>query len=201
MLRLGRDHTAGTSAGQSSPRAMVADNDYAVGQIVDAISHSQFWKRTVICVLEDDAQAGFDHIDCHRSTAYVISPWIEKGKVDSRFYNTDSMLRTMELVLGLKPLSQYDAVAAPIGVFSKGARNDEPFNAMLPSKAIVGEVNEESDYRSADSGRLIARYDEDSVSDIELNDILWGAIKGAKTPRPALHGAMWKAIRKDDDDK
>jgi YVTN family beta-propeller protein len=189
MLRLMRDHTAGTGAGQTSPRGMVADNDYAVGEVVDAISHSPYWKSTVICVLEDDAQAGFDHVDCHRSPAYVISPWIEKGKVDSHFYNTDSMLRTMELVLGLKPLSQYDAVAMPIKVFSKSAGNDAPFNAILPSKEVIGEVNRRSAYRSKDSDRLIGRFDEDSDADLELNDILWGSIKGAKTPRPLIHGA------------
>jgi hypothetical protein len=193
MLRLMRDHTAGTGNGQTSPRGMVADNDYSVGQVVDAISHSPYWKHTVICVLEDDAQAGFDHVDCHRSPAYVISPWIEKNKVDSHFYNTDSMLRTMELILGLKPLSQYDAVASPISIFSKSARNEEPFDAILPSKEIIGEVNRRTAYRSADSEKLIARYDEDSAPDIELNDILWGAIKGAKTPRPMLRGAQWHA--------
>ena len=196
MIRLMRDHTAGTGNGQTSPRGMVADNDYAVGQVVDAISHSPYWKRTVICVLEDDAQAGFDHVDCHRSPAYVISPWIEKGKVDSHFYNTDSMLRTMELVLGLKPLSQYDAVAAPINVFTKGADNSVPFDAILPAKKIIDDVNRRTAYRSADSDRLISRYDEESDSDIELNDILWGSIKGANAPRPALKGAMWHSEHK-----
>ena len=193
MLRLMRDHTAGTGAGQTSPRGMVADNDYAVGQVVDAISHSQYWKNTVICVLEDDAQAGFDHVDCHRSIAFVISPWIEKGTLDSHFYNTDSMLRTMELVLGLKPLSQYDAVASPINVFAKGAKNSEPYNAILPAKEIIGEVNKRTAYRSKDSDKLIARFKEDSAPDIELNDILWGAVKGANAPRPVLRGAQWKA--------
>ncbi|MDR3692500.1 MAG: alkaline phosphatase family protein [Fimbriimonas sp.] len=197
MVRLMRDHTAGTSPGQSSPSAMVADNDYAVGEVVDAISHSPYWKHTVICVLEDDAQAGFDHVDCHRSTAYVISPWIERGTLDSHFYNTDSMLRTIELVLGLKPLSQYDAVASPIDVFSKTAKNDEPFDAILPAKKVIDDVNEETAYRAKDSAKLIARTVEESLPDIELNDILWGAIKGAATPRPQLKGTIWKAFDKD----
>ncbi len=197
MLRLMRDHTAGTSPGIHSPRAMVADNDYAVGQVVDAISHSPYWKRTVICVLEDDAQAGFDHVDCHRSPAYVISPWIEKATASSQFYNTDSMIRTMELLLGLKPLNQYDAVASPINVFNKRAQNDEPFNAILPAKSIIGEINEETAYRAKDSAKLIAKRSENSASDVELNDILWGAIKGAKTPRPAFKGAQWKSMDRD----
>ncbi len=197
MLRLMRDHTAGTSPGQSSPRAMVADNDYAVGQVVDAISHGPYWKRTVICVLEDDAQAGFDHVDCHRSPAFVISPWIEKGKLDSHFYNTDSMLRTMELVLGLKPLNQYDTIATPLNLFTKGALNSEPYSAILPAKVIISEINTRTAYRAKDSARLISRTREDSLPDIELNDILWGAIKGANTPRPALRGAQWQAFDKD----
>jgi len=191
-----RDHTAGTGNGQTSPRGMVADNDYAVGQVVDAVSHSPYWKNTVICVLEDDAQSGFDHVDCHRSGAYVISPWIERGRVDSHFYNTDSMLRTMELILGLKPLSQYDAVAAPINVFSRSAQNSEPYDAILPSKTIIGEVNRRTAYRSQDSDRLIARFNENSAPDIELNDILWGSIKGTSTPRPVVRGARWKAVSK-----
>jgi len=199
MLRLMRDHTAGTSAGQSSPRAMVADNDYAVGQVVEAISHSPYWKNTVICVLEDDAQAGFDHVDCHRSTAYLISLWLEKGTTSSQFYNTDSMLRTIELILGLKPLNQYDAVASPINLFSKRSTNDAPFDAILPAKSIIAEVNDENAYRAKDSKKLIARNREDSAPDIELNDILWGAIKGAKTPRPMMKGAQWKALDRDSD--
>lgn len=198
MLRLMRDHTAGTSNGQTSPRGMVADNDYAVGQVVEAVSNSPYWKRTVICVLEDDAQSGFDHVDCHRSNALVISPWIDKAKVDSHFYNTDSMLRTMELVLGLKPLSQYDAIASPINDFDRTSANSEPYKAMLPPKSIIGEVNRRTAYRSSDSERLIGRYDEDSAPDIELNDILWGSIKGAKAPRPMLRGARWKAMDNDD---
>ena len=194
MLRLMRDHTAGTSNGQSSPRAMVADNDYAVGEVVEAISHSPYWKNTVICVLEDDSQAGFDHIDSHRSPALLISPWIEKGKVDSHFYNTDSMLRTMELVLGLKPLSQYDAVANPINVFGPEMSNSETYQAILPAKDIIQEVNLRTAYRSEDSDRLISRFKEDTAPDFELNDILWGSIKGAKTPRPAMKGARWQAL-------
>ena len=109
------------------------------------------------------------------------------------------MLRTIELILGLKPLNQYDAVASPINYFSKRAKNDAPFDAILPAKSIVAEVNEESAYRSRDSAKLIARNREDTIPDIELNDILWGAIKGAKTPRPVLRGAQWKAIIRDND--
>jgi DNA-binding beta-propeller fold protein YncE len=191
-VRLPRNHTSGTADGMSSARAMVADNDYAVGELVEMISHSPFWKDTVICVLEDDAQAGTDHVDCHRSPALVISPYVERSKIDSRFYNTDSMLRTMGLLLKLKPMNTYDAIASPIDVFTEKPANLEPYSAILPSKHIVGEVNSRRAYRSTDSTRLISRFGEDSASDVELNDILWGSIKGPRVPRPQLRGARWR---------
>ena len=185
-VRISRDHTAGTAAGRYSPRAMVADNDYAVGEIVDAVSHSPYWKDTVICVLEDDAQAGFDHVDCHRSNALVISPYIEKNTLYSKFCNTDSMIRTMEVLLGMPPMTGYDAVAPLIEVFGKNASNIEPFSAIKPDRAIASEINKSNAYRAADSARLIARFQEESMPDVELNDILWGSIKGANSRRPLV---------------
>lgn len=200
-VRLGRDHTSGTADGQYSPQAMVADNDYAVGQLVDAVSHSPYWKRTAIFVLEDDAQAGFDHVDSHRSTVYVVSPYIKPGTLSSEFYNTDSVLRTMSLLLKIKPVNQYVAGATAMNIFSDTAVNDAPFDAILPSKDIVSQVNHRDAYRSADSKRLIARRHEESLPDMELNDILWGAIKGAKTPRPTHTNAIWStSLRHQDPD-
>ena len=163
---------------------MVADNDFAVGQLVDIVSHSKIWNKTVICVLEDDAQAGIDHVDAHRSTAYLISPYIAKATVDSRFYNTDSMLRTMELLLGMPPMSQFDATASPFNIFSKSLVNSEPFDSIMPAREIVCKANTKADYRAADSAH-VSGESEDSEMDEELNDILWGAVKGAKSPRPA----------------
>ncbi len=185
LMRLGRDHTAGTAVGQSSPRAMVADNDYAVGQLVDAVSHGALWKKTAIFVLEDDAQNGYDHVDAHRSIAFVISPFVPRATHDSRFFNTDSMLRTMELLLGLNPMTLYDATAAPLTVFGPKPDNDAPYTAILPSKAIIGEVNGRTAYRAKDSERLLNPLVEESEADEELNEILWRAIKGAKSTPPA----------------
>jgi YVTN family beta-propeller protein len=187
LVRLPRDHTSGTAAGQWSPRAMVADNDFAVGKLVEAVSHSPFWKTTAICILEDDAQSGFDHVDCDRSIALVITPYMERGRHDSRFYNTDSMLRTMELLLGLPPMNGFDATSDPIMGISAGAHNDEPFDAILPSAAIAGEINQDDAYRAKDSARLIATTHEESAADLELNDILWGALK-AHRPKPPVRG-------------
>ena len=105
ILRLGNDHTYGTLKGKPTPTAMVAENDLALGRFVEAISKSKFWKETAIFVIEDDAQNGSDHVDAHRTVALCISPYTQHGKVDSTMYATSSMLRTMELILGLRPMS------------------------------------------------------------------------------------------------
>ena len=184
MLRLGNDHTQGTRPGTPSPRAQVADNDYAIGQLVDAVSHSPFWKDTAIFIVEDDAQNGFDHVDAHRSIAFVISPLVDRATKDSRFYNTDSMLHTMENLLGLPPLNQYDAIAPTLNVFTAKPQNDAPYAAILPARAIAAERNEETAYRAKDSARLLNPLREESGPDEELNDILWHALKGRNVPSP-----------------
>jgi YVTN family beta-propeller protein len=184
MVRLGRDHTAGTAPGQYSPRAMVADNDYAVGQLVEAVSKSPYWKKTAIFVIEDDAQNGYDHVDAHRSIAFVVSPYIRKGTKDSRFYNTDSLLRTMEIFLGLPPLNTYTAVSDPFYIFTAAPENDQPYAAILPAKEIIGEINPDRAYRAQDSLALLNPLKEESAPDEELNDILWHAIKGVHVPAP-----------------
>jgi YVTN family beta-propeller protein len=185
MVRFMRDHTAGTAEGLCTPQAMVADNDYAVGELVDAVSHSAIWKDTAIFIIEDDAQSGKDHVDCHRSTAYVISPYVKRSSVNSGFYNTDSVLRTMELLLGMKPMNEYDAVAQPLDVFEPTPVNLEPYRSVLPAREIAMGVNQRTAYRAADSARLISRYREASLPDLELNDILWHAIKGDEKARIA----------------
>ncbi|HEY3121347.1 MAG TPA: alkaline phosphatase family protein, partial [Vicinamibacteria bacterium] len=114
IIRLGNDHTAGTRPGYPTPTAMIAENDLALGRLVEAVSHSRYWKESAIFVLEDDAQNGPDHVDAHRSVAFVLSPYARRGAVDSTLYTTSGMLRTMELILGLPPMSQYDAAASPM---------------------------------------------------------------------------------------
>lgn len=184
-VRFGNDHTNGSRAGSPTAQSMVADNDYAVGLMVEAVSNSPFWKETAICLLEDDAQNGIDHVDAHRSTAYVISPYISRATVDSTFYNTDSMLRTMQLLLGMPPMSQFDAVATPFRFFGSKAANLEPFKAIRPDREVVCAINTRNAYRAKDSEK-INRYAEESEIDEELNDILWKSIKGvgSKTPEP-----------------
>jgi DNA-binding beta-propeller fold protein YncE len=187
MVRLGRDHTEGTGAGTASPSAMVADNDYAVAELVDAVSHSQYWKSTAVFIVEDDAQSGYDHVDCHRSTAYVVSPYVRKNTVDSRFYNTDSVLHTMEAILGLPPMCRYDATAPVYDFWTKTPDNSAPYNAILPDPSILSQVNARTAYRAKDSARLTWNV-ADSVPDQVLNDILWHAVKGVKTPAPPIRG-------------
>jgi YVTN family beta-propeller protein len=189
MIRLPRNHTAGTSAGMSSPRAMVADNDYAVGQIIEAISRSPYWSKSAIFILEDDAQAGHDHVDAHRSPALVISPYSRRSAVDSRFFNTDSMLRTMELLLGLPPMCQYDAVAPVMDCFTPKPDNAEPYTAILPGRQIVAEVNGKTAYKADVSARLNFA-EADAVPDALLNNILWHAIKGLDAPEPPSRSGL-----------
>src|SRR5262249_42958414 len=114
ILRLPNDHTHGVTAGTLTPTAYLGDNDLAFGQLIEALSHSKFWPQTAVFVVEDDAQNGPDHVDAHRTTAFVISPYTKRHNVDSTMYSTSSMLRTMELILGLKPMSQFDAAARPM---------------------------------------------------------------------------------------
>lgn len=182
-VRLPNDHTMGTAAGVPTPQSQVADNDYAVGLLVETVSKSPFWKDTLICVLEDDAQAGIDHVDAHRSIAFVVSPFVRRGTVDSRFYNTDSMLRTMGIMLGMPPMNQYDAIASPIRVFGDTPANSEPFEAIQPAKEVLCNLNSVKAYRAKDSLK-IARYFEDGFDEEHLNDILWKAIKGVHVPTP-----------------
>src|SRR5205085_10474250 len=106
IVRLPNDPTYGTKEKKPTPTAMVAENDLALGLLVEGVSKSKFWKETAIFVVEDDAQNGSDHVDAHRSVALVISPYTQSGKVDSTMYSTSAMLRTMELILGLEPMSQ-----------------------------------------------------------------------------------------------
>jgi YVTN family beta-propeller protein len=200
MVRFMRDHTAGTSPGENSPRAMVADNDYAVGQLVEAVSKSPYWNSTAIFVLEDDAQDGYDHIDAHRSTCYVISPYVRRSVVDHRFYNTDSSLRTMEALLGLPAMCQFDAAAPVLDIFESRPVNPEPYTAILPDRAIISEVNDKTAYRAADSAKLNFA-EADRVPEGILNDILWHSTHGS-APAPAVrHTLPQRAItRRDDDD-
>ena len=181
ILRLPSDHTHGSSLGQLTPMAYVGDNDLALGQLVEAVSHSKFWPQTAIFVVEDDAQNGPDHVDAHRTTAYVISPYTKRGAVDSTMYSTSSMLRTMELILGLKPMSQFDAAATPMFNSFQAKPDLRPYQA-LPANVDLEERNS----AHAWGGKIKMNFArEDAVDDFLLNEVVWRSVRGPDSPMPA----------------
>ncbi len=182
VMSLGEDHTTGTRPGTFTPRACVASNDLALGRIVEAVTHSKSWPQTAIFVIEDDAQNGPDHVDAHRTVGLVISPYTRRRILDSSQYTTVSMIRTIELILGLPPLSQYDAAARPMFA----AFTDRPDLAPYTPEAArinLDEVNAPTAYGADRS--LNMDFDEyDRIDDFELNEILWRSIKGKDAPLP-----------------
>jgi YVTN family beta-propeller protein len=182
LLRLPNDHTVGTTPGRPTPKAMVADNDLALGKLVDAVSHSKFWATTAIFVVEDDAQNGPDHVDAHRTLAWVISPYSRTGRVDSTFYSTVSMLRTMELILGLPPLTQFDAAATPMIDSFTNKPDLTPYDAITPSQSLT-ELNTASSPLAAASARM-KLADADQAPMRELNEAIWKSVKGATSTMP-----------------
>jgi len=192
-VRFMHDHTQGMSAGRHTPRAEVADNDYGVGQFVEAVSKSAIWNSSAIFVIEDDAQDGPDHVDGHRSTCYVISPFIKKNSVDHTFYNTDSVLKTMELLLNIPPMNQYDAIASPILDFGTDATaNASVYASTMPAAGILGEITPAAKIGSAlfPLEQLSAKMDfvhPDSAPAALLNEIIWKSVKGVHSKMPATH--------------
>ncbi|HVV72074.1 MAG TPA: beta-propeller fold lactonase family protein [Verrucomicrobiae bacterium] len=180
ILRLPNDHTHGTTAGTLTPSAYVADNDLALGRVVEALSHSKFWPQLAIFVVEDDAQNGPDHVDAHRTTAFVISPFTKRAAVDSTLYSTSSMLRTIELILGLKPMSQFDAAARPMFAAFQAAPDLSPYQA-LPANINLEERNP----KQAWNGDLRLNFaKEDAVDDLLLSEMVWRSVKGPEHPMP-----------------
>jgi YVTN family beta-propeller protein len=180
LLRLPNDHTAGTTPGKLAPRSLVADNDYALGRIVEAISRSPVWKEIAIFVLEDDAQNGPDHVDSHRSPAFVLSAYSRRGIVDSTLYNTTSVLRTMELILGLRPMTQFDAAATPMTNCFADRADLRPYIAEKP-RLRLDERNPGSAPGAAESARMDFSQ-EDRADEDGLNDVLWRAPRGTAPP-------------------
>lgn len=189
VVRLGNDHTSGIAAGKIAPLAAVADNDAALGMIVEGCSRSKSWEKMAIFVLEDDAQNGADHVDSHRSPAYVLSPYTRRGgTVDSTFYNTTSMLRTMELILGLRPMTTYDAAAQPMWRAFANAPNLTPYAAEKP-RISLDDRNPATAASAAAAARIkkaegMDFSEADRIDDDELNEVLWVALRGTEPPAP-----------------
>ncbi len=204
-VRLGNDHTAGTRPGGPTPQASVADNDLALGRLVDDISHSPFWSDTAICVLEDDAQNGGDHVDAHRSIALVISKYAPHGKdgmpfVDSHFYSTVSMVRTMEELLGLPPMNNNDAFSSVIASLFTGPGDQPAYDAdtMNRENGLIYTANQATAVGAKESMKMDFTH-EDRADARKLNVILWKQAMGNK-PVPAMLLAKPKPAHKNDDD-
>src|SRR5262249_46069036 len=182
IMSLGEDHTFGTRPGAFTPAACVASNDLALGRLVEAVSRGKHWKETAIFVIEDDAQNGPDHVDAHRTVGLVISPYVRRHSVDSTQYATVSMIRTMELILSLPPLSQYDAAARPMFASFTDKADLTPYQHE-GARIALNTVNPKTAYGAKRSARM--DFSEwDRVDDFELNEILWRAVKGRDTPLP-----------------
>jgi YVTN family beta-propeller protein len=208
LIQLPSNHTQGTSAGASTPKAMVADNDYAVGQIVDALSHSKFWKTMQIFIVEDDAQNGVDHVDGHRTVALAVGPYIKRGAVDSTFYSNPGMLKTIELILGLPTMSLFDLIAADMRGSFSGTPDFTPFRVEQPKhdlfeinpplKALRGAAR-----RDAEASAKMEWNIPDRAPAGKLNRILWADAKGYAVKYPALMRSIFAplALDLDDDDR
>ncbi len=205
LLRLGNDHTAGTTPGGPTPRASIADNDLAIGRAVEAISHSAFWDDTAFFILEDDAQDGGDHVDAHRSLALVISKYAPKKAdgsafVDSRFYSTVSVIRTMETLLGLPPMNNNDALSSMISTLFTGAGNQVPFVADTVNRdnKLIYTANSRMAVGAKESMKMDFRH-ADRADAQKLNVILWRDAMG-EAPVPTSLTERRKNRKKDDDD-
>ncbi len=189
VMALGEDHTQGLTPGQFTPQARVASNDQALGMIVEAVSNSKFWSETAIFVMEDDAQNGPDHVDAHRTVGLVISPWIKRGIVDSTMYTTASMVRTMELILGLPPMTQFDAAATPMYFSFTTDAAKEPIRMNAPQIDLMSK--NPSTGALARASLKLDFSDIDRADPDELNRILWAAIRpNEPMPAPVRSGAL-----------
>jgi DNA-binding beta-propeller fold protein YncE len=195
IVRLPNDHTAGARRGAPTPRAFMADNDLALGRMIEALSRTPFWEQTVVFVLEDDAQNGPDHVDSHRSPMLVISPWARSG-VYHRFTNTTDVLATIEEILGLDALSQFDYYGRPLRDVWRTSPDRTPYAALTPSVALT-EVNTAANTHPADakaSARLALEIEDQADEEI-FNRLLWRTIRGPAEPYPGIHRASLQALQ------
>jgi hypothetical protein len=161
----------------------MADNDLSLGLLVEHISKSSIWNESAIFVLEDDAQNGPDHVDAHRSPAFVISPYVKRNSVNSSMYSTSGMLRTMELILGLPPMSQYDAAAVPLSDCFTNTPDFKPYTAK-PANVDLEQLNIAWN-KSAERSQEWNFAREDAAPDLDLNEVVWKSVKGEDSIMPA----------------
>jgi hypothetical protein len=189
IMSLGENHTSATTPGAFTPDACVASNDIGLAKIVAAASRSKFWKEMAIFVIEDDTQNGPDHVDAHRTIGFVVSPYCKRGYVDSTLYTTASMIRTMELILGLPPLTQYDAGATPMYNCFQREPVLTAYNLLKPQTDLQAKNTKNSPFSLESSRMNFKEYDR--APEDQLNRILWYVAKG-DVPYPApIHGAIF----------
>jgi hypothetical protein len=208
LMQLSSDHTRGTDPGDSTPRAFLADDDLAIGQIVEGITKSKFWKNTLVFIVEDDAQNGVDHVDGHRTVALAISPYTRRGYVDSTFYSTQSMIKTIELILGLPTMSLFDLIAEDMRASFQNTPDLTPYKAVdekidlfemnPPAKALKGEAR-----KGAIASSKMNFDVPDAAPSEKLNRILWHDAKGWSTPYPGARYGVFAPLSLDisDDDR
>ena len=202
IIRLPNDHTMGARKGELHPLSYAADNDLALGRLIEHLSHSPVWKESVVMIVEDDAQNGPDHIDAHRSTAYLIGPYVRRHAVVHTAYTTSGMLRTLELILGLPPMSQYDAAAPPLWACFTAQPNFASY-ALRPATTPLDVRN--TAYNAP--ARRAERFDmsrEDAAPDLAFNENIWQAVRGEYSHMPAPRRsaavrAVAKAEKEEDD--
>jgi DNA-binding beta-propeller fold protein YncE len=199
VVRLPQDHTAGTRAGDFTPRSCVAENDLALGRLIEALSRSRFWPRTAVFVIEDDAQNGPDHVDAHRTVALLAGPFVKRHAVVHTMYSTCNLVRTMERILGLPPMSQFDTAARPMFDCFAGTPNAAPYRA-LENRVPTDERNLPTAWGAA----LSATFDlskEDAADDLLLNEVVWRSVRGPEARMPApVHAAFVRALDDGDED-
>ena len=208
FMRLSNDHTSGMSRNLPTPQFHVADNDYALGKLVEEVSKSPYWKDTAIFVVEDDAQDGPDHVDAHRSPALIISAWNREGVLVHEFHNTVSLIRTIEVCLGIKPMNFLDANAVPVDIFG-ATPNLAPYTAVLPDVAF-----DNLRVPMNPTNRAMLRYFElteeqnltraDMANPRILNEIIWFSVRGEQPmPGIARHAGfeiMTLGVREEDEE-
>lgn len=182
VMSLGEDHTQGTTPGAPTPIAAVANNDWALGQLVDRVSHSKYWGETAIFVIEDDAQNGPDHVDARRTVGLVVSPYTRRKGVDSTLYTTSSMVRTMELLLGLPPMTQFDAAAMPMYACFGTERDLAPFAHSAPRVNVNARNGRNAPGAKESLSMDFSEYDKTPA--FALNEIIWKSVHGADAEMP-----------------
>jgi YVTN family beta-propeller protein len=199
MLQMPSDHTEGTTPGFSTPKACLADNDLAIGQIVEGISHSKFWKSTLILIVEDDAQDGLDHVDGHRTVALAISPYTKRGSIDSTLYSQVSMVKTIEMIFGVHPMSVFDLIANDMRASFQNMPDLAPYQAVDPNQSIyelnpqLSTLHGQQKLDAVASGKMNWK-EPDDVPTEQLNAILWRNSAGTEYPVWKKHSAAFQPV-------